>query len=500
MNAQRLSPDWVLTIVDRNDRVVARSRDHVRFVGQLAPEPFRSSETGDSGIWVGPNLDGTTVLGAYERSPLAGWRAFVGLPATIAEGPLRRSLWLIGALGAWSLGLSYVLAVPFGSRIATSAQALASAAGHLGRGEPVQPVTSGLKEMDEVSRTLASASSDLRQREAALKASESRLRATHDNAGVGIVEVDKDGRLLYVNEARCKMSGHARSELLGRKFADFTPADDPDEDSILFRRQVAGELGAYTLEKRHVRADGSVGWARMSTSAVQDDKGQFVYAVRVIEDITERKEAEFRQSLLIEELNHRVKNTLATVQSLAFQTFRGAASPENGRERFEARLMALSRTHNLLNESSWTGASLSKVLAQELEPYAGDRQGRLTTRGPELELGAPAAVAIGMICHELATNAAKHGALSATSGRLSVEWTVAHDKSAASTLHLRWIERNGPAVAVPQRRGFGSRLIEQTAKQQLNGRVALHFEPNGLVCELEVPLGSGEESAAEAAE
>jgi two-component sensor histidine kinase len=238
----------------------------------------------------------------------------------------------------------------------------------------------------------------------------------------------------------------------------------------------------------------------MSTSAVRDDKGQFVYAVRVIEDITERKEAEFRQNLLIEELNHRVKNTLATVQSLAFQTFRGAASPEDGRERFEARLMALSRTHNLLNESSWSGASLSKVLAQELEPYAGDQQGRLTTRGPEVELPAPAAVAIGMICHELATNAAKHGALSVTSGRLIVDWTVTHDKRAASTLHLRWIERNGPAVAVPQKRGFGSRLIEQTAKQQLNGRVALHFEPDGVVCELEVPLASAEGSAAQAAE
>jgi PAS domain S-box-containing protein len=500
VQGQDLSPDWVLTLVDQNDRVVARSREHERFVAQFAPEPFRRTQTGNRGVWVGANLDGTVVLGAYERSSLAGWRAFAGVPLDIAEGPLRRSLWLIGALGLWALGLSYLLAVPFGRRIARSAEALSSAAMRLGRGETVQAVTSGLREMDQVSEALAVASLELRDREAALRATETRLRATHENAAVGMIEVDRDGRIQYVNEAECTLTGLSREELVGRDFMHSTIPADIDRDRELFRRQVAGELHAYTIEKQHARADGSVGWVRVSSTAVRDARGQFVYAVRVVEDITERKHAEAQQRLLIEELNHRVKNTLATVQSLAFQTFRHADSPKTARERFEARLMSLSRTHNLLNNSSWTGASLKDVIAIEIEPYAGEHSGRVITSGPDVDLSASAALALAMTFHELATNAAKYGALSAANGRIEIAWTVDGGEDGSRRLRLRWVESNGPTVAAPLARGFGSRLIEQSITQQLNGQVTLRFEPEGLVCEIEIPLHVQEDEAAEAAE
>ena len=206
-----------------------------------------------------------------------------------------------------------------------------------------------------------------------------------------------------------------------------------------------------------------------------------------------------RQALLIAELNHRVKNTLATVQALAHQTFRQATSPDVSRERFEARLLSLSRTHNLLNESSWTGASLEQVLALELEPYVGDRPGRLVTRGPALDLPAPAAVALGMILHELATNAAKYGALSQAHGHVQIEWEVS-EETEGPLLRLAWKERHGPAVTQPLRRGFGSRLIEQTVTHQLNGRVNLMFEAQGLVCVLEVPLDAQADHKGQAAE
>ena len=140
----------------------------------------------------------------------------------------------------------------------------------LGRGQPVAPMKTRVREVDEVSQVLVGASSELREREAALRASEGRLRATHENAAVGVVEVDKEGRFLYVNAAHARLTGHSREELIGRHFAHATHANDLDRDYELFRRQVAGEFAIYTIEKQHVRVDGSLGWARVSSTAVRD--------------------------------------------------------------------------------------------------------------------------------------------------------------------------------------------------------------------------------------
>jgi two-component sensor histidine kinase len=207
-----------------------------------------------------------------------------------------------------------------------------------------------------------------------------------------------------------------------------------------------------------------------------------------------------RQVLLIAELNHRVKNTLATVQSLAHQSLRRAVCPDRARERFEARLLSLSRTHNLLNETSWAGASLREVVVLELAPYVSDQPQRLAACGPDLDLPAPMALALGMIFHELATNAAKYGSLSHESGRVGITWAIAELSSAARLLRIRWKERGGPNIAEPLKRGFGSRLIEQTSRHQLNGRAHLRFEPEGLIFELEVPLAAHDASEAAAAQ
>src|SRR4051812_36245253 len=330
---------------------------------------------------------------------------------------IRRSQWLIGALGVLALSLSAILAFLFGRRISRSVQVLAQAARALGRGEPVRPMRLGFGEAEEVGRALAAASSLLRQRETDLRASEGRLRATHENAGVGIVQIDREGRFLYVNEAQTRLTGHTREQLLGRHFAHATHPDDLDRDYELFRRQVAGEFEIYTIEKQHVRVDGTTGWAKVSSTAVRDGDGGFLYAVRVVEDISDRKRAEARQKLLVDELNHRVKNTLMTVQSLAFQTFRQGLPPEMARERFEARLISLSRTHNLLNESHWQGARLKDILTLELNPYTSDGKDRLAASGPNIELPARTAVVLGMVFHELATNAVKYGCFSVPEGR-----------------------------------------------------------------------------------
>lgn len=199
-------------------------------------------------------------------------------------------------------------------------------------------------------------------------------------------------------------------------------------------------------------------------------------------DVTDRIAAETQQKFLLDELNHRVKNTLATVQAIAAQTLRHSPDPPAFRRAFEARIMALSATHNLLTATSWRGAELRDVLSMELSPYGAERYG---LEGGVVDLSAPAALALGMLVHELATNAAKHGALSEPGGRVEVAWRLAPE----GKLVLDWRETGGPPVAVSTHRGFGSRLIERSLRGDLAGAAVLAFHPDGLCCHIELPLG-----------
>jgi PAS domain S-box-containing protein len=326
---------------------------------------------------------------------------FVGVPSEVVQAPLHRSLLTLFGLGTALILLSLLLARGFGQRIAMSVQGLVDLAQRLGRSEPIMGPSTGLAEIDRVGGAMAAASTQLREREA-------RLRATQDNAAVGIAEVDQDGRFISVNEARCQLTGHTRDELIGQHFGHVTDPELLERDLDLFRRQVGGEMDTYTTESKFLRKDGTSGWARVNSTAVRDADGTFLYAVRVVEDVTERRQADRRQKLLIDELNHRVKNTLATVQSLAWQAGRQDVPPKVAQERFQERLLALSRTHNLLNETHWEGASLRTTLETELAPYM-TLASRVRVDGPRVDLPAWVAVVLGMAFHELATNAAKYG-------------------------------------------------------------------------------------------
>jgi two-component sensor histidine kinase len=200
---------------------------------------------------------------------------------------------------------------------------------------------------------------------------------------------------------------------------------------------------------------------------------------------TQLVRAEALHELLINELNHRVKNTLATVQSLAAQTFRGVADPEP-RRKFDARLAALGRTHDLLSEEKWAGADMREVVEGVLAPFQSST-GRISASGPALRLSTRTVVVLAMVIHELATNAAKYGALSQAGGTVTITWSEV-DNPAERRMRLLWQERGGPQVGKPQRAGFGSTLIEQGMKGQLDGNARLRFEPDGVICEIEWPL------------
>lgn len=216
------------------------------------------------------------------------------------------------------------------------------------------------------------------------------------------------------------------------------------------------------------------------------------------EEIASRRRAEDQQKLLVDELNHRVKNTLATVQSIAAQTLRTAATPEEFRAAFEKRLIALSQTHNILAHSSWRGADLRRLIQRELAPHGLEDDGRTALQGEDVWLPPSTALALGLTVHELATNAARHGALSRSGGKVSVSWRLTPTEEERAVLQLVWQESGGPEVRPPSRRGFGSRLIERgLAHEGASSR--LEFRPDGLRCEIEMPVPAQAHARATAA-
>jgi two-component sensor histidine kinase len=217
------------------------------------------------------------------------------------------------------------------------------------------------------------------------------------------------------------------------------------------------------------------------------DGGLSVY----FRDVNDRKEAEQRQRLLLDELNHRVKNTLTTVQSIAMQTSRGSGSPQAFFAAFKARLLALARTHDVLTLRAWQGASLGDIAREALGPFiAGEGGGpRIALDGPEVTLAPNVAVTLSMAFHELATNAAKYGALSVPSGTIALRWRVV-DGDGGAQVEIDWRESGGPPVQRPARRGFGSRLLERGLATEFEGEVTLEFPRDGARCRIRLPLSA----------
>jgi PAS domain S-box-containing protein len=323
----------------------------------------------------------------------------------------------------------------------------------------------------------------------ALRQQEQRWNATYDHAAIGICEVDANGRFIRVNEAITTMTGWTREDLMGRTLFQNTHPGDKDSDEAQYLRQMAGELDFYSVERRFICKDGRTIWCFVRSSTVRDAEGKFLYCVRVIHDITERKEAEERQRRLIDELNHRVKNTLATVQSLAMQTSHGTDTLADFREAFEGRLIALSQAHDQLTRRHWQSADLRDIVASATTPYGGQSPGRIEIEGESITIAPRVALTLALALHELSTNAAKHGALSVPDGRIAVGWRVLPE-SPKPQLLIEWREHDGPPVSTPSRRGFGTRFVVGSIRTELKGTARLDFNADGLCCTMQIPLAT----------
>ncbi|WP_052215195.1 PAS domain S-box protein [Belnapia sp. F-4-1] len=329
--------------------------------------------------------------------------------------------------------------------------------------------------------------------EAALRESEAEFRAAFEQASVPMSEVDcATGCLLRANAAYARLVGRPVEDIVGRPFSDLVHPDDRSEDFEGFRRVCRGEAPTHQVAKRYLRPDGSVRWTELTSAPVRDAAARIVRTVAIVQDVTERRTAEERQALLVREVDHRAKNVLAVVQAALRLTPKG--DTEAYARAVEGRVMALARAHTLLAAGRWTGARLRALLESELAAFlsatgtSAEGGQRAELNGPDILLPPASAQALSMALHELATNATKHGALSAPGGRISVSWRIAGE-SDRGVLWLRWSEADGPPVAgQPERRGFGSRVIGATVREQLGGTVRMVWEPSGLICELSVPL------------
>ena len=334
---------------------------------------------------------------------------------------------------------------------------------------------------------------DLREqrRSEELAAAERFARSVLEQATDAVIVCDVAGHVVQMSRAARKLARKMTADRVA--FAEafplvmeqgFTNGSDearPVEDWI--GRALRGE-SVHGIEVRAAAQSGrgaeSGSHFLMSAGPLHNNRG-LSGCIVTLTDISERKQAELRQKLLIDELNHRVKNTLAAVQSIAVQTRRTTESAGAFHHAFTSRLLALARAHDLVTLQAWQGAALADVARQTLAPFIVGNEARISIDGPPIKLSPNAAVTMSMGFHELATTAAKYGALSGPAGQVSLSWHIDGSPDGAA-VEIRWIESGGPPVKTPSRPGFGSRLLQQGLVLELDGAVDLDYAETGLRC------------------
>jgi len=494
LRREGLPEGWIGAVVDGRGLIVALSTGDEGLIGKPASNAFAQGAQEGRGTWSGVSLGGVQTFGAFERSALTGWHGAVGVETRIVAGPQRRLLLALLWIGLALALAASLLAWVFGRSIAGSISALTRSAGALGRGETVRPIRTGLREADEVGQALSAASIGLRERarerdaaESALREGQERLRLALDGARLGDWSWNAGTDLMTVSPRAAEIFGAPPSPpptwtaIQARVHAE-------DRDRVREAMRRTAETGEpYDCEYRLSLEDGREVWVSALGEARRvRQSGAIEGIVGIVQDVSERKRLEGRQRLFMQEMNHRVKNTLANVLSIASLTARSAGSVESYRKGLVDRVHGLAKTHDLLNENAWEGAGLREVLAGELEPYD-DETGRVELTGPDLQLSPRASVSMGMIAHELTTNAVRYGSLSTPDGRVRVAWSVGLIADAAR-LDFTWTESGGPPVAEPVREGFGTRMIQRGLSRELAADIAFEYLPEGFRFTLSMPI------------
>jgi len=440
--------------------------------------------------WTGP-LGWLHIL-----SDLATWGAYTAIPIVLAYFVLRRKdapfpkIFLLFACFIFACGTVHLIEATIfwwpiyrfsgAVKLATALVSWATVAALI----PVTPKALALPGLAKINAQLQHEARERQAAEHALRESEAWLRAVVDSAGEGILTVDESGRIATFNPAAERIFDCEAEAAIGSKVVDFVPRFQELTGLCQDSGLAIDARSSVRQEFRGVRADGgdfplelTVGETRVKGRTVR---------ICVVRDITDRKRLEDQQGLLMAELSHRVKNTLATVQSIAMQTVRFSDSLAEFQPSFEGRLQALAQAHNLLTAGKWEAIGLRDIVERELQPHAGNGMARVIVNGPNLALRPKASVAIHMALHELATNAAKYGALSTESGQVEIWWELSNT-SLPAELRLHWRESGGPPVKPPRRQGFGTQLIKTAVEYELDGVADVQYHPDGVRGELRIP-------------
>jgi PAS domain S-box-containing protein len=496
--ANELPPGRLAVVADAAHHIIARSEQEDAFIGkELPPDQWHRAEP--AGIFEFTDSEGRPSLQAYARSELTGWETAVWGPAALLGAPVQELWWTIVLTALAAFALVVTLASWLGRLIARSVAQAAQAATNLGEGSPLPLDETPVAEVDtlmaELRRAAArrqAAEHDLQASKDQLQMSKDRLQLAFDATRLGWWQYDPHRRIVSVD---------ARTKEIFDLTADKMPIDEvmervhPDDAERFWANREAALDPANPKpfvhhEFRVRRQDGTVRWVEGHGLAYFEGAGperRVVSFGGTAQDITERKEREEKENLLMREINHRAKNMLSVVDAIAHQT--ATRNPEDFVERFSERIQALSANQDLLVRNEWNGVEIEDLVRAQLALFADLIGSRIGVDGPKLRFKAASAQAIGLALHELATNAGKYGALSTDKGRVYVSWgTVDH------TFTMSWIEREGPPVSAPKRRGFGTIVMEAMAERSVDGAVDLDYEPSGLTWRLTCPAASALES------
>jgi two-component sensor histidine kinase len=480
---------WTLAVGDREGKYVARSTLHAETTGKPGLPEYLAKVVGESGTFTSRNFQNVTLLAGYYRSAGSGWFYAANIPLAAVQAPLWQSIRAIVAIAAVALLISSLLGYVVAKRFTKAAEGLAARADALGREQPVEPLSTSVSEFTVIADAMQAA-------ERALLRRTREMEAVLDTAPAAVwFTYDPEARLVIRNRFAADLMGIPADGRPGfgtpGEVIDTVASRDghpvPRQDRPLSRAMrgalTDNEESAYTL------LDGTRRILLTSARPIRDPQDKVIGAVQVSLDITDRKKGEEQRRLLVNELNHRVKNSLAVVQSIATQTLRSANTLPEAREALVGRLVSLGKAHDILTHESWSGADLRDLATAAISPHA--QLDRFELSGPRVWLEPNLAMSLALAFHELTTNAAKYGALSTPEGKVSIAWTIdpaSESGAEGRNLVVEWRERGGPPVAKTDRKGFGTRMMERMFNAGSGNQVTFSLEPTGMYCRFEIRI------------